>query len=62
MKFLKNMLRNKNVLITGCNRGIGLSIMRLLAEHGANIWACCRTINDAFWKIFQNWSEFMMYL
>ena len=42
------MLRNKNVLITGCNRGIGLSIMRLLAEHGANIWACCRTINDAF--------------
>ena len=48
MKFLKNMLRNKNVLITGCNRGIGLSIMRLLAEHGANIWACCRTINDAF--------------
>lgn len=44
------MLKNKNVLVTGCNRGIGLSILRLLAQNGANIWACCRTISDVFLK------------
>lgn len=36
------MLKDKNVILTGCNRGIGFSILHLLVENGANVWACCR--------------------
>ena len=43
-----NILDKKNILITGCNRGIGLSTMRLCASFGANIWAHARTYNEDF--------------
>jgi len=36
------MLRGKNVILTGSNRGIGLSILNELVANGANVWACCR--------------------
>ena len=36
------MLKNKNIVITGCNRGIGMAIMKACAESGANIIACMR--------------------
>lgn len=42
------MLKGKNVILTGCNRGIGLSILTLLVKNGANVWACCRTISPEF--------------
>lgn len=42
---MKQLLNNKSVIITGCNRGIGLSILRLLAKHGARIYAVVRNIS-----------------
>ena len=42
------MLKNRNAIITGCNRGIGMEILRVFAQNGANIWACVRNQNDEF--------------
>ncbi len=42
------MFKNKNVIITGSNRGIGYSILELFAKNKANIWACSRTKNHNF--------------
>ena len=42
------MLKYKNAVITGCNRGIGKAILSLFASNGANIWACVRSLDDQF--------------
>jgi len=31
-----------NVIITGCNRGIGKALVEAFASSGANVWACAR--------------------
>ena len=36
------ILKNKNAVVTGANRGIGKSILKVFAQNGANIWACQR--------------------
>ena len=36
------MLTGKNIVITGCNRGIGRAIMVQCMKNGANVWACMR--------------------
>ena len=36
------LLKGKNVVITGCLKGIGRSTLELFAQNGANIWACCQ--------------------
>lgn len=43
-------LNGKTAIITGCNRGIGLEILRLFAKEGANIYACIREPKEAFEK------------
>ncbi len=40
-------LSQKTVLITGCNSGIGLESLRVLAMRGAHIIACARTVEKA---------------
>ena len=40
------LLKNKNALITGSNRGIGFSILTKFSENGANIVACARKKTD----------------
>lgn len=36
------MLKGKNVILTGANRGIGYSMLKKFAMNGCNIWACAR--------------------
>ena len=48
------LLKNKNAVVTGCNRGIGKEIVRVFAENGANIWACVRSESEAFSKFISN--------
>ena len=49
-----NSLKGKYVLITGCNRGIGKSILQHFAEKEANIIACVRTVSEDFELLCQN--------
>lgn len=46
-----------NVIITGCNRGIGLAILIKFANEGWNIWACVRKETEEFSEIISNLSE-----
>lgn len=39
-------LTGKTALITGCNRGIGRSLLEAFAKEGAYVIACTRTIDD----------------
>ena len=48
------LLRNKTAIITGCNRGIGKSIVDNLAKNGADIWACIRKPNKEFSNYLKN--------
>ena len=43
-------LKNKNVLITGCNKGIGKATLEDFAKYGANIFACVRYNSSEFKK------------
>lgn len=42
------MLRGKNAVITGSNRGIGRASVERFAANGANVWACARAQSDEF--------------
>ena len=42
------MLKGKNAIITGANRGIGYATLELFAKEGCNIWACIRKPNTEF--------------
>lgn len=45
-----NSLKNKNVIITGCNKGIGKATLEGFAKYGANIFACVRSNSSEFKK------------
>lgn len=45
---MEDVLRGKNVILTGARRGIGRAILELFAQNGANIWACGRTPDKDF--------------
>lgn len=47
--FLKS-LKDKNVIITGCNKGIGKATLEGFSKNGANIFACVRTETKEFKK------------
>lgn len=42
------LLKNKTIVLTGCNRGIGKKILETLSFNGANIFACVRENNVEF--------------
>ena len=42
------LLTNKNVIITGSNRGIGYATLEYCASEGANIWAFARKADSDF--------------
>ena len=41
-----NRFKGKNIVITGSSRGIGLAILELFAQEGADIAACSNTQSD----------------
>ena len=43
-----NSLKNKSVIITGCNKGIGKATLEDFAKNGANVFACVRNISTEF--------------
>jgi 3-oxoacyl-[acyl-carrier protein] reductase len=45
-----NSLKNKNVIITGCNKGIGKATLEDFSKQGSNIFACVRTVSSEFKK------------
>jgi len=51
------MLNGKNILITGCARGIGKSMVEVCAKHGANVWANARSPNENFDNYCQSITE-----
>ena len=44
------LLKDKTAVITGCNRGIGFSILESFSKNGANIIACVREADSNFKK------------
>ncbi|MEA4892161.1 MAG: SDR family NAD(P)-dependent oxidoreductase [Peptococcaceae bacterium] len=42
------LLKGKNVIITGARRGIGRATVETFAKEGANIWACARKPDKEF--------------
>ena len=44
---------DRNVIVTGANRGIGKAVVEAFVENGDNVWACCRNIDE---KI-ESWSK-----
>ena len=53
----EKLLKNKNMILTGCNRGIGKAILELAVKHGANVWACTRSYSEDFEKLTKQLSE-----
>ena len=52
--FIKMMLKNKLALITGANRGIGLSILKKFSKNGADIIACARNRDSKFEQLISD--------
>lgn len=48
------MLENKNIVITGANRGIGLATLKCCVQNGANVFACVRSLTDENKKLFSD--------
>lgn len=40
-----------NVVVTGCNRGIGLELCRIYKERGDQVFGVCRTLSDELEKL-----------
>ena len=51
------LLKGKTAVVTGCNRGIGKSILKKFAENGANCIACIRKANPEFNDYCKNLSK-----
>lgn len=48
------MISNNNAIITGCNRGIGKSLLNTFAKAGYNIWACARQYSSEYEEMLSN--------
>jgi 3-oxoacyl-[acyl-carrier protein] reductase len=44
------LLKNKNAVVTGCNKGIGKKILEVFCENQATVFACVRNTSKDFLK------------
>ena len=51
------ILKNKLALVTGTNRGVGLSVLKKFSENGADVIACARRKNVKFEQLILNISK-----
>lgn len=51
------MLKDKNIVITGSNRGIGFAVLKACVENGANVFACMRSKSEEMERELQKLSE-----
>lgn len=51
------MVSGKNIVVTGCLQGIGKETLRVLAENGANVFACAYKKTDEYEKFCEELSE-----
>ena len=51
------MFMQKNVIITGANRGIGKVMVEVFSANGYNIWACARKQNTEYEKFLNTLSS-----
>lgn len=51
------MLKGKNIVITGSNRGIGAAVLKACAENGADIFACMRNRSEKQEEYLQQLAE-----
>ena len=51
------LLKDQNLLITGCARGIGAAMVEVCAREGANIWAMARSRDEVFENRLQTLAE-----
>lgn len=52
----------KNILVTGCSRGVGLAITKLLLENEYNVYGISKQINDDVKSLLNAYPEQMNYL
>ena len=57
MNYDFNLLKNKTSLITGCNSGIGKSILEIFAKNNCDIIACVRKSDSSFIELTNNLSS-----
>jgi 3-oxoacyl-[acyl-carrier protein] reductase len=50
-------LKGKNIVITGCLKGIGRATLETFAKNHANIWACCQNEDQEFSEAIQKLSQ-----
>ena len=48
------LLKNKNAVVTGCNRGIAKEVLKTFSKNGANVFACVRSVDENFKKYCQD--------
>lgn len=51
------LLKGKNAIITGANRGIGYTTLEQFVKEGCNVWACIRKANEEFEAKIQQLSQ-----
>ncbi len=51
------MVLGKNIVVTGCLQGIGKETLRVLAENGANVFACAYKQTDEFEQFCRSLSD-----
>lgn len=49
------ILKNKNVVITGCSRGLGLSVSTELLNQGANIYGISRSLSEKYKDLMEKY-------